>query len=853
MPNWYSISIDKVFKELASSEKGLDGNAVEERQERYGLNELKTTGGKGWFALFAEQFKDVMIIILILAAVVSFLVGEHTDAIVIVAIIVGNAIIGFIQEYNAEKSLQALKKMAASHAIVVRDGSNKEVEVQEIVPGDIIRLEAGDIVPADARLFEVNSFKVEEAALTGESESVSKITDTINEDGLMAGDKLNMVFKGTIVSKGTARAVVTATGMETEMGKIAEMLVADDVKTPLQKRLATFSKKLAAIVIVICLIVFGLGVLRGEPILRIFLTALSLAVAALPEALPAVITIALARGASRMVKRSALVRKLPAVETLGSVTYICSDKTGTLTQNKMTVTKVEAAEGMKELLLHAMMLNHEVKVNAEDELIGDPTEKGIVARALDDGQSYEESWESYPIVDTIPFDSDRMLMTTLHKNDEQHIVMVKGAPVKVLERLKDSEDKERWISLNRKWAAEGLRVLLFAYKKVKGSVPNTHKELESELEILGAVGMIDPPREEVVAAIKECKAAGIKVVMITGDQPVTAMAIAKELNIADDDNEILTGAQVQQMSDEEFAQQIKNVKVYARVSPEQKVNIVEALQKDGQFVSMTGDGVNDAPSLKRANIGVAMGVTGTDVAKEASDMILLDDNFTTIVKAVREGRRIYDNIRKFVLYILACNLGEILVIFLAPFLGLPIPLLPIHILWINLVTDGLPGIALAAETAEKDIMKRAPVPPQENLFARGLMQHVLFTGVVLAAVSLGAQYWANSHGVDLRTQQTLVFTVLCFAQLLNALSVRSSNKPIYAMPLFSNPMMIYSILGTVALQFIIIYTPALETIFKVNELDQNMLAVTGIAAVAALVLIELFKRLYYARVQKVNA
>lgn len=851
MNDWHNRASKEVVETLNSNiNQGLTTDQVTQKLEEYGHNELKDAESNSWLKILLTQFKDVMIVILILAAVVSFVVGEHTDAYVILAIIIGNAIIGFVQEYNAEQSVKKLKQMAAQHAMVVRNGQNSKIEVKDLVPGDIVLLEAGDIVPADARLVDVNGLKTEEAALTGESEAVAKQTSALDEEDLLPGDKLNMVFKGTIVSKGSAKAIVTGTGMKTEIGKIAEMLEGDTLKTPLQIRLANFSKKLAVFVIIICAVVFGLGLLRDEPLLKMFLTALSLAVAALPEALPAVITIGLAGGAKRMVRQKALIRKLPAVETLGSVTYICSDKTGTLTQNKMTVTEIEAADDNMELLQHAMMLNNEIKKGDDGDLLGDSTEKGIVNHVLNEGGAYSASADKYPVEGMLPFDSDRMMMSTLHKDGGDWILLVKGAPGKVAEQLDTTEEeKEKWLHLNRKWAAEGLRVLFFAYKKLDKKPEELEEGLESGLQLLGAVGMIDPPREEVLNAINECKEAGIKVVMITGDQPVTAKAIAKELNIADEDSEVLTGADMKKMSEEELAKHILNVRVYARVSPEQKVQIVEALQKQGQFVSMTGDGVNDAPSLKNANIGVAMGQMGTDVSKEAAHMVLLDDNFATIVKAVKEGRRIYDNIRRFVLYILACNLGEILTILVAPLLGLPLPLLPIHILWINLVTDGLPGLALANEPPEKNIMKRPPVPPQENLFARGVLWHTLFTGLILAGVALAAQYWADMNGYENSIQQTIVFSVLCFGQLLNAMSVRSANKSVLTTPLFSNPLMLYSVAGTIALQFALIYVPFMQPIFSTAALNGDMLIAVGLLSVVALVIIELIKWFYYRKAQ----
>jgi len=845
MKIWYQLKKEEVLKELQTEIHGLSTASIPALQEKFGKNTLKEARRKSRLSILLSQFKDVMIIILIVAAGVSFAVGEHTDAYVILAIILGNAWIGYVQEYNAEESVRMLQKMSAQSALALRDHHPTELEASELVPGDIILLEAGDIVPADARLLEVSAFKTGEAALTGESHSIEKLTDAIGDEDLLPGDQHNMIFKGTTVSNGTAKAVVTGIGMNTEIGKIAGLLEVKDQQTPLQKRLAVFSKQLAVIVVVICLVLFGVGLWRGEPPFAMFLTALSLAVAALPEALPAVITIGLAGGARRMVKQNALVRALPAVETLGSVTYICSDKTGTLTQNVMTVEKFQAMDRQDDLLLHAMVLNNEVRYSAENELLGDSTETALVSYAAKQGKTRNDSATQFPLVAKLPFDSVRMRMSTLHEHEGKWILFVKGAPARITEVLKESygAEKETWLNVNRAWAADGLRVLFFAYR-IFDERPELTEALETELGFLGMTAMIDPPREEVIEAVKECQTAGIRSVMITGDQPLTALAIAERLNIVRDGSTASrTGMDLTQMSEEELRREIKDIAVFARVSPEQKLNIVKALQANGEFVAMTGDGVNDAPSLKQANIGVAMGITGTDVTKEASDMILLDDNFATIVKAVKEGRRIYDNIRKFVLYVLSCNLGEILTIFLAPLLGLPIPLLPIHILWINLVTDGLPGLALAAEPAEKDIMNRPPRPPEENLFAGGLVVKILATGVVLAAAALFTQYFARSHGYDTATQQTMVFTVLCFVQLVNALSVRSSTSSLFSRAIFSNGRMWGAILLTVGLQILIIYVPSLDRIFKTTPLSLKSFEIILAITAASAILVELIKYL----------
>ncbi|WP_439556554.1 cation-translocating P-type ATPase [Dyadobacter sp.] len=844
MQTWFQLNTVAVLSSLNTSISGLKSDTVADLQKEFGKNVLQEAKRKSKLSILVGQFKDVMILILILAAVISFIVGEHTDAYVILAIILGNAWMGYSQEYNAEESVRMLQNMSAQFATVLRDNNPSKIEASQLVPGDIILLEAGDIVPADARLIEVSSLKTDEASLTGESHSIEKITRPIKEENIVPGDQLNMVFKGTIVSNGSAKAVVTTIGMNTEIGKIAGMMEVSAQKTPLQKRLAVFSKQLAVIVLVICLFVFGLGLLRGEPPFAMFLTALSLAVAALPEALPAVITIALAQGARRMVNQNALMRKLPAVETLGSVTYICSDKTGTLTQNIMTVEKILASEGKEELLSYAMMLNNEVRFSADKELLGDSTETALVKYALDNGKTKEEADKKFPLLEKLPFDSVRMRMGTLHQYDDKWILFVKGAPSRMLSSLSESyrDQTGGWLAQNREWAADGLRVLFFGYKIFEKDPGTITSDEERDLEFLGMTAMIDPPREEVIEAIKECKTAGIKTVMITGDQPLTATAIAQRLGMIDEGSgEVRAGSDLEKLTDEEFKSVTKHIAVYARVSPEQKLNIVKALQTNGEFVAMTGDGVNDAPSLKQSDIGIAMGITGTDVSKEASDMILLDDNFATIVKAVREGRRIYENIKKFIVYVLSCNLGEILVIFFAPILSFAIPLLPIHILWINLVTDGLPGIALVAEPAEKDIMNRPPRPPKENLFAGGLILRIVVTGIVMTLASLFIQWWCINEGYDVITQQTAVFTTLCFVQLGNALSVRSTYHSVFSSDIFDNRGMWAAILLTVLLQMLIVYVPFLDTVFKTTPLSWNVMLMIVIVTMVCIAFIELVK------------
>lgn len=840
MHSYYQIDPEQALAALDSSSGGLSNAEAARRQLESGLNELVVGKRRSGWSILLGQFKDVMILILLIAAVVSFFVGEHIDAYVIIGIITANAIMGFFQEYNAEESMKKLQQISAQHAIAIREGTHQELDAKELVPGDIVALDTGNIIPADGRLIKINAFKTQEAVLTGESHAIEKVISPISGNDLLPAEQLNMVFKGTIVTTGSGQMLVTGTGMQTEIGRIAGLLEQEATITPLQQRLKKFSKTLVLAVIVICVLVFGYGLLRGEEPLVIFMTTLSLAVAALPEALPAVITIGLANGAAQMALHKALIRKLPAVETLGSVTYICSDKTGTLTKNEMSVEKTWAAQDSQDLLPYACMLNNEVHFDQQGRLMGDPTETALVRYAESIGLRKEDAEKTYPLLETVPFDSDRMRMATLHRYQDRYLLLVKGAPARITEVL--ATQQQDLLDRNRDWASQGLRVLFFAYKILDQKPGQLTERDEHSLHFLGMTGMIDPPRENVIEAIRDCRTAGIKVVMITGDQPLTATSIAKRLEIAGaDPSAVLTGKELQDLDDAQLQAIVQQVSVYARVSPEQKLRIIRALQSQGQFVAMTGDGVNDAPSLKQADIGVAMGITGTDVAKEAAEMVLLDDNFTTIVKAVREGRRIYDNIRKFIVYVLSCNLGEILVIAFAPVFGLAIPLLPIHILWINLVTDGLPGVALAAQQAEKGIMNRKPVPPAQSLFAQGLATRILVTALLMASAAFLLQTLAVWAGMNVAVQQTMVFTMLCIVQLGNALSVSSLRQPVIGAGLFRNVSLLVTVVLTTGLQILLLYVPALRLLFKIQPLSMESLLLIAVVSLGCITAIELSK------------
>jgi len=860
---WYQLPVEEIVQRLQTDlHRGLSTDEAQRRRERYGANEIHEGARRGPFAMFLGQFTDFMILVLIGAAIVSGLIGDVVDTLVIVAIVALNAVIGFVQEYRAERAIAALKQMAALQAQVRRNGHAAMIPANALVPGDVVLIEAGNALPADLRLVEAVQLKIEEAALTGESQPVEKLTRRMHEADLSLGDRRNMAYKGTLVTYGRGRGVVVATGMATELGRIAALLrTEEEVKTPLQKRLERFGRVLAIAVLAICAIMFAIGLLRGEPLLLMLLTAISLAVAAIPEALPAVVTVSLALGAKKMVAKHALIRKLPAVETLGSVTFICSDKTGTLTENRMRVEEFytgaevarvppadAAAQEPWRTLLTALALSNDARATAEGRIIGDPTEAALYQAARDAGFDKTSLTPLHPRLAEIAFDSERARMTTLHREGDAVMAFTKGAPEHVLPLCHDRLGPDGMMPLDRtvveetveRMAAEGLRVLSIAMRRW-ATRPETFEaeNVETRLSFVGLVGLMDPPRAEAREAVQLCRSAGITPVMITGDHPATARAIATRLGIIAGDGEVITGRELARLEMEEFEERVEHVRVYARVAPEQKIKIVKALQDKGEYVAMTGDGVNDAPALRRADIGIAMGITGTDVAKEAGHMILLDDNFASIVAAVREGRRIFDNIRKFVRFVMTGNSGEIGTLFLAPFLGLPIPLLPIHILWVNLVTDGLPGLALAVEPEEKGIMQRPPRAPRENLFAHGIWQHILWVGGLITALCLITQAWALHVG-DVHWQ-TMVFTVLTLSQMTHVLAIRSETESLFTRGLTTNLPLLGAVLLTFVLQLATIYVPALNPIFHTEPLTAVELGICLLLSGAVFVAVEIEK------------
>lgn len=890
---WYQKGKNDLLTELnTNSEKGISQDEANQRLEKYGLNELKEEAKQSLWSKILAQFNDFLIVILIIAAVVSFAVGERVDAVVIIAIVIVNALLGLYQEGKAEKSLEALKKMAAPNAKVLRNGSTEIVPSNKIVPGDIVILETGDIIPADLRLVESSNLKVEEASLTGESVPVEKDANVTFDDNMALGDRINMAYSSTIVSYGRGKGVVVGTGHDTEIGKIATMIQTyDNEATPLQRKLNKLGKTLGTITIIVCILVFGLGLLQGRDLLSMFMTAISLAVAAIPEGLAAIVTIVLALGMNRMVERNAIVKKLLSVETLGTTTYICSDKTGTLTQNEMTVVKAytndkiidisgtgyepegKFAIDKKELasptestnintLLSIGILCSDAKLTKSDEgykVLGDPTEGALVTLAGKAGIEQEDINKKYPRIEELPFDSDRKLMTTFHENftPGKVVSFTKGAPDILIgksssiylngEIVPFTDDlKKKVLEINSQFSREALRVLSMAFRQYD-SLPDeiTTEAIERDLIFVGLVGMIDPPREEAKEAIRKCKNAGIHTVMITGDYKETAYAIANQLGMADHEDQAMMGQELDGLSDEELKEVVKEKRVYARVSPEHKVRIVNALKENGEIAAMTGDGVNDALALKKADIGISMGITGTDVAKNTAEVILTDDNFASIVAAVEEGRIIYSNIKKFVFFLLSCNIGEVLIVFLSILFGYEVPLLPIQLLWLNLVTDSFPALALGIERGDPEIMDVSPRDPNEPILDKDMIKALVVQSIAISIATLGAYIWGmntyGSEGEALTYARTITFATLITAELLRAYSSRSLTHSIFEIGVFSNKTMTYSTLFAFALLLVVVYIPFLQPIFDTYSIGFRDWGMIILFAIIPLIVGELYK------------
>ncbi|MDD4894897.1 MAG: calcium-transporting P-type ATPase, PMR1-type [Candidatus Omnitrophica bacterium] len=889
---FYSLPAEETIKLLNTSfDAGLSASEAEKRLSEFGLNQLLEKKAASPVAIFFEQFHDFIIWILIGAALVSGFLKEWVDALAIIAIVILNAILGFIQEYRAEKSLAALKKLSSPASKVIRGAERSIIPSKELVPGDLIELEAGDNIPADSRLIWVTSnFSAQEASLTGESTPVAKTTMALEEKEIPLAERANMVYMGTSVALGKARAVVAGTGMQTELGKIAGMV--QEIKreeTPLQKKLEEFGKWIVYLCFILVGLVFLLEWLRGGKIIDVFLTAVSLAVAAIPEGLPAVVTIALALGVHRMVKRHALIRKLPSVETLGCATVICSDKTGTLTKNEMTVQAVFAGQelvkvtgigyepkgeflingkqitlsgrpDLSKTLLCAVLCNGAQLVlnNAGVKMIGDPTEGALLTLAAKAGILKEEKEKEFVFVDEIPFDSERKKMTVIRKEKDRFLCFVKGAPDILLNdcanieengaaRRMSDEDRRVVLQINNDLSGSAMRVLAVAYKTIDEPQEKYEaKIIERGLTFLGLIAMIDPPREEVKKAIEECGAAGIKTVMITGDHKNTAVAIAKQLGFFKENSLALTGEELDKLSDDDFLKVVENIPVYARVSPEHKLRIVRAWRKRKEIVAMTGDGVNDAPAVKEADIGVAMGITGTDVTKEVSDMVITDDNFASIVAAVEEGRGIYDNIKKFIHYLLSCNAGEILVMFVSSLAGLPVPLLPIQILWVNLVTDGLPALALGVDPVDPNIMQRPPRPANESVVTKQRAFAMLAQGGFIAFCSLFAFIFVlfiEKEGVE--RARTAAFIVLSCSQLFHSFNCRNMTESLFKIGVFTNKKLILATAISFSLQILAIYNPFLQKIFKTQNLglfDWLLVIVVSSFPLWAMEILKLIKR-----------
>ena len=894
---WFHKSVDETKEYFKlDEENGLSNEQVNENRQKYGTNELQTKKKKSTFVKFLEQFKDFMIIVLIIAAIISGVVGYIegegiTDSIIILIVVILNAVIGVIQENKAEKSLEALQKLSAHVSKVIRNGKMEVIPAKELVPGDIVVLDTGDYVPADLRIIEAVNLKSQEASLTGESVPVEKSANTIEQEEVDLGDRENMLFSSSLITYGRGKGIVVETGMNTEVGKIAGIInSAEETQTPLQEKLNKLGKTHGIAALVICAIIFVIGLLYGKDPIELFMTAVSLAVAVIPEGLAAVSTIVLAIGVQRMVKRHAIVKKLPAVETLGSTTVICSDKTGTLTQNKMTVEKIfyngkllDAKEVKQnidknlEKLVYISMLCNDTKISANNELTGDPTETALVDMGFN-LQFEKNIYDKNPRIKEIPFDSDRKLMTTVNKINDKYVVLTKGGVDELLARCNkylydgeernDLENYKKVITKNNEnMAKDALRVLSMAYKEIDHEPTDEEmKDIEQDLIYVGMVGMIDPPRLEVKDAVDKCKKAGIKTVMITGDHKITAIAIAKSLGILQGEEEALTGAELEKMSDEDLTKNIRKYSVYARVSPEHKVRIVKAWQANGEIVAMTGDGVNDAPALKTADIGCAMGIVGTDVSKEAADVILTDDNFATIVSSVEEGRRIYDNILKAIQFLLSSNVGEVITLFVAilitPLLGnlfgidinLIVPLLPIHILWINLVTDSLPALALAVDPPQKDVMDRKP-NKNKSVFTKGMIWRIVYQGILIGVITIVAFIVGlatpdenlpvieglTNEEIKVEIGQTMAFCVLAFSQLVHVFNVRDNKTSIFKTGIFSNKQLILAVLASAALMLGILLIPALRHVFSIPVLPVGNILEIVVLSLMPLIVVELFK------------
>ena len=892
--NWFNKTSQEVEKELGTDcQKGLNTNQVQEKVKKYGINELQEKKKDSLLKKFLEQFKDFSIIVLIIAAIVSGVVGVaqgegFSDTIIILIVVLLNAVIGVAQESKAEKSLEALKKLSSHASKVIRNGKEQVIPARELVPGDVVVIETGDYVAADLRIIEAVNLKSQESSLTGESVPVEKISEKIDGAEIGMGDRKNMLFSSSLITYGRGKAIVVNTGMDTEVGKIAGMLDnAEKQETPLQQRLNNLGKTLGIACIVICAVIFIIGLIQGKEIINMFMTAVSLAVAVIPEGLVAVSTIVLAIGVQKMVKKNAIVKKLPAVETLGSSTVICSDKTGTLTQNKMTVEKVfcddilqdinkiNTTEDFKKLVYNCMLCN-DSRVLENGQIAGDPTETALVDMAFK--LDYEKSiYRENPRVQEVPFDSERKLMTTVNKNNGKYIVYTKGGVDELLkccnsflykgEIRTNLDSYAKWIrENNEKMAKEALRVLAFAYKEMD-HLPSKEemKTIENNLTFIGMVGMIDPPRLEAKRAVEKCKKAGIKTVMITGDHKVTAIAIAKKLGILVDESEALTGTELDKMSDSDLTKNIRKYSVYARVSPEHKVRIVKAWQANGEIVAMTGDGVNDSPALKTADIGCAMGKVGTEVAKEAADVILTDDNFATIVSAVEEGRRIYDNILKVIQFLLSCNVGEVIVLLLATLFAPQIGqffgisditmiqvLMPIHILWINLVTDTFPALALAFDPANSDIMSRKPIKKDEGIFTKGRTFRIIYQGIMIGLLTLAAYLigiGSTTQAIEgltleqtkIEVGQTMAFIVLAFSELIHVFNVRDNKQSIFKTGILGNGVLILAILASALLMVVILFIPQLRTIFSIPILPKDNVIETIILIISPVIVVEILK------------